>query len=318
MQEDEIFFRALETGNREIMRLVAKADLHNHSGLGCRRKVFEEKYGISLPPAPSRMQGISDMDAYITKCLLPHFSKQEEFEFSVESTLREAIADGVTILETSIDSFFSTYYAEGVSGFSDFVNSMVSKYIDDVLFLPEVGMSRESFSPEREALMMACMETGVFCSIDIYGQELSVAAEKFIPIYRLAENLDMKRKAHAGEFGDAESVRHTCEILRLNAVQHGIAAADNSEVLRFLRDNKIVCHVCPSSNVAFSRCESLSTHPLRRMMDAGVPVTVNTDDIYFFEQNVSDEFLNLFKTGLYSAKELNEIRKRALYDQTEY
>ncbi|MFH0893317.1 MAG: hypothetical protein V2A54_02685 [Bacteroidota bacterium] len=318
MQEDEIFYRALETGNRNAMRIVAKADLHNHAGLGYRRSAFEKKYGIRFPSPPDRLRNIGDMDAYIREHLLPHFSAREDFEFAVESAIEEAISDGVTLIETSTDAFFSSYYPNGVAGLSTFILNTKKKYNKEILFMPELGITREKYSKEYENLILACMETGAFKSIDLYGEELSFDAENFITLYRTAEDLGIKRKAHAGEFGDAKSVRTSCEKLRLNGVQHGIAAATDSDVLRFLRDNKITCHVCPTSNVVLSRTESLHTHPLRSMMDAGVAVTINTDDIFFFEQNVSDEFLNLFKTGLYSASELNEIRKRALYDETKY
>lgn len=52
----------------------------------------------------------------------------------------------------------------------------------------------------------------------------------------------------------------------------------------------------------------LKAHPLRILMDNGVKVTVNTDDVMIFGQKSSDEFINMYKDGLYSAEELNQVR----------
>jgi adenosine deaminase len=66
--------------------------------------------------------------------------------------------------------------------------------------------------------------------------------------------------------------------------------------------------------VLLGRVESLAEHPIRKLYDAGVRVTVNTDDVLVFGHSVSDEFLNLYRAGLFSAAELDEIRQNGLSD----
>jgi adenosine deaminase len=97
-------------------------------------------------------------------------------------------------------------------------------------------------------------------------------------------------------------------------VQHGIAAAESGAVMRFLADHRIRLNICPTSNVMLGRVETLAAHPIRRLYDAGVRVTVNTDDILMFGQSVSDEFLNLYRAGLFNAAELDQIRQNGLRD----
>ena len=70
----------------------------------------------------------------------------------------------------------------------------------------------------------------------------------------------------------------------------------------------------PTSNVLLGRVESLAEHPIRKLCDGGVKVTVNTNDVLVFGQSVSDEFLNLYRAGLFSAAELDEIRQNGLGD----
>ena len=109
-------------------------------------------------------------------------------------------------------------------------------------------------------------------------------------------------------------MQRAVEELELDEVQHGIAAAQSSSVMKFLADNRIRLNICPTSNVLLGRVESLAVHPIRKLYDAGVKVTVNTDDVLVFGQSVSDEFLNLYRAGLFGAAELDELRQNGLSD----
>ena len=115
-------------------------------------------------------------------------------------------------------------------------------------------------------------------------------------------------KAHAGEYCDADFVRRSVEVLDLDEVQHGIAAADSAEVMTWLANRKTVLHVCPTSNVRLTRVASMEVHPLKKLFDNGVSVTINSDDIMIFDSPVSEEYQNLYDAGLFSAAELDEIR----------
>jgi len=106
------------------------------------------------------------------------------------------------------------------------------------------------------------------------------------------------------------------EVLELDEVQHGIAAAQSQRVMNFLADHKIRLNICPTSNVKLSRVDSLKNHPIRKLFDNGVIVTINSDDVLVFGNSVSQEFLDLYTSGLFTAEELNEIRLNGLSDNT--
>jgi adenosine deaminase len=138
--------------------------------------------------------------------------------------------------------------------------------------------------------------------------------ENFVPLYSLAKANGLRLKAHVGEWGDADSVRRAVEVLELDEVQHGIAAADSQSVMRFLADHGIRLNICPTSNLMLGRVETLAAHPIRKLFDAGVRVTVNTDDMAMFGQSVSDELLNLYEAGCLDEKKLDQIREYGLSD----
>jgi len=122
----------------------------------------------------------------------------------------------------------------------------------------------------------------------------------------------MKLKAHVGEFGGAAEIRRTVELLELDEVQHGIAACESVEVMRWLAANRTRLNVCPTSNVMLDAVSHLAAHPVRLLYDNGIPVTINTDDPMIFDQSVSDEYRNLYRAGVFSAAELDEIRRASL------
>ena len=105
--------------------------------------------------------------------------------------------------------------------------------------------------------------------------------------------------------------------LELDEVQLGIAAAGSSAVMRMLADNHIRLNVCPTSNVMLGRVDRLETHPIRKLYDAGVKVTVNTDDVLVFGKGVSEEFLGLHQAKVFNADELDAIRRVGLSDTGE-
>lgn len=151
-----------------------------------------------------------------------------------------------------------------------------------------------------------------FYSIDLYGDELAQPIENFKMIYRKAKKYGLRLKAHIGEWGSAEDVRKGIEILELDEVQHGIAAINSKEVIKYLVDNNIRLNITPTSNVKLGRVKRLSEHPIKELYRCGVNVTINSDDILIFDSDVSKEYLRLYESGALTAEELDHIRTNGL------
>lgn len=82
--------------------------------------------------------------------------------------------------------------------------------------------------------------------------------------------------------------------------------------MSWLSAHHIQLNVCPTSNIMLGVAENYGSHPIRKLYDCGVPVTINTDDLLIFNQSVSQEYMNLYQAGLMTTEELNEIRMRGL------
>jgi adenosine deaminase len=307
----EKFRRSLENNDAVLLRSIPKADRHCHSLLGGKIETAERMLGRKLMRSPERMNGIIDMNSYLG----------DAFSFDltsgiiaalVEATLLTAKEDGVTVLEASLDCSNIRYYDGGASEMTEAIDAVHQRVAPGIKLIPQLGMIREWEIAELETMTAECIDTGYFRSIDLYSREDARAPDEFRGIYANARGHGLRLKAHVGEFGDAEMVRHTVEALDLDEVMHGIGAAESPDVMAFLAERGTVLHVCPTSNIRLGAVERIAEHPIRALFDAGVRVTVNSDDILVFGSTVSEEFLTLYRAGLFDADEMDTIREWGL------
>ena len=311
------FVEALSTDNLIAIKAATKTDVHSHSFLSTRRENVERWLGYPLTKSPLKMRGLEGMHAYIDEALAPHLDHREGFEFIVVSAISDAIQDGVVILEMSFDIRLLKFYSGGLTELRSFIETLVKQYRAQIDLRPELGFAREcAADPKWMKLAHEAIELGLFQSIDLYSHQEACAPEAVKPLYRKARAAGMKLKAHVGEFGGAEEVRRTVEVLDLDEVQHGIGAAESSEVMRWLVENEIQLNVCPTSNVMLDAVRDLASHPIRILFDNGVPVTINTDDLMIFGQSVSEEYRNLYLAEVFSAEELDDIRRASVVGTT--
>jgi adenosine deaminase len=306
------FPESLQNGNLRQVRTFPKSDLHNHCLLGGRRRVVERFYGHKLAAFKPGNGGIHDLNEWIVSEFRPVMQMPGGFEKGVEAAFLQARFDGVTVLEMSIDAGYGRMFRVSPDHIIETLKDCHKRIAPGIDFRPEIGFSRSQ--PLRT--LLSCFEpyaaAGYFRSIDLYDDEFAQPIGNFRELYRFARKEGMKCKAHAGEFGDAWSVREAADLLELDAIQHGIGAAGDIDVMKWLASREVVLNVCPTSNIRLKRVKSLKTHPIRILFDHGVKVTVNTDDVLIFGDGTSEQFLKLYKSGLFSSQELETIRQNGL------
>lgn len=284
-----------------------KIDAHNHLNLGMRYPDYTAWSGSPIPNFPRPMDGLDEMHDVIGKYTRPRCKTPKDVKDLIEMSLSAAVADGVTIVEGSIDIGFMVHFEGDIGAFLKMAEDLVNKFKGKTLLRPELGLGK-TFDKDKIALWAPeLMKSGIFTSIDLYGPEIEDGIEDFVSIFKLAEKLGLKKRAHVGEFSDARSVRRFVEYFDLDEVQHGIGAAQDDKVLRFLADRKVRCNVCPQSNVMLGSVKTLKDHPIKRMLDAGVPVTVGTDDLLFFDRSVSEQIFDLVSQNIITEADADKI-----------
>ncbi|HNQ97699.1 MAG TPA: adenosine deaminase [Treponemataceae bacterium] len=271
--------------------------------LGMRYSSYLLWSGLPIPDFPRKMNGLDDMHDIITKYTRPRCKTGDDVISLIDMSIRDAIADGVTVLEGSIDIGFVVHFKKDLDKFLEMVSDFTEKYRDKIDIRPELGMGKTFDKSKIAKWAPILLDSKIFRSIDLYGPEVEDGIEEFKSIFAQAERLGLKKRAHVGEFSDATSVRRFVEYFDLHEVQHGIGAASDESVLRFLADRKIRCNVCPQSNVILGAVPSLKAHPVKKMLNAGVPVTIGTDDLLFFGSTVAEQIFDLLSNDVITEAE---------------
>jgi adenosine deaminase len=308
------FQDALKTGDLNALRAIPKSDLHNHAVAGGHRGLVSEWAGRDIAPLDRPLASMAEMDAWIAGQLGSVFKGPKGRLMAFEATLVQAKYDGVTRLEIGEDVWASTLFDHDAAKLTRELVAIHERVAPDIEWLPQLGLSRHCPIRALTRWLAPFLELGTYLTIDLYGDEFAQPIERFRPLYRMAKDSGLRLKAHVGEWGSADDVWRAVEELELDEVQHGIAAAGSPAVMRMLANNRIPLNVCPTSNVMLGRVDRLETHPIRKLYDAGVKVTVNTDDVLVFGNGVSEEFLSLYQAKTFNADELDAIRLAGLSD----
>jgi len=126
--------------------------------------------------------------------------------------------------------------------------------------------------------------------IGIGGDERRAAPEQFREVYEHAAKHGLRLTVHAGETVGPESIWGALRELKPDRVGHGLHAVDDPELVHHLAEKQIPVEVCMTSNVLTGCCASLEQHPVRKLFDAGVLVTLNTDDPDMFHTTLLREY----------------------------
>ncbi len=127
-------------------------------------------------------------------------------------------------------------------------------------------------------------------SFGLGGPEIGVPRPQFAPHFEQAIAAGLRSVPHAGESTGPETIWDAIRHLRAERIGHGIAAAEDPELLAYLAEHRIALEVCPTSNVRTRSTPSLDEHPLPALVAAGVPVTINSDDPPMFETTLNREY----------------------------
>ena len=117
---------------------------------------------------------------------------------------------------------------------------------------------------------------------------------------------------HAGETMGPESIWGALNDLHAVRIGHGVRCLEDMSLVKELRDRQIPLEVCPTSNVCLKVVRNMESHPLPKLLKAGLFVTINSDDPPMFNTNLTNEYMQIAKTFGYSQPELKQFVFNAL------
>lgn len=147
-----------------------------------------------------------------------------------------------------------------------------------------------------------------FIALDLADNEDGFQPKQFAPVFQKAKKAGLHITVHSGEAPTKESpqwVKDSIEILGAERIGHGIQIIQNSEILNYVRDQKIPLEVCPISNWLTQAFPNHQSHPIRQLMNAGILTTINSDDPGIFNIELSDDYEVLQKYHQFDLADFN-------------
>lgn len=133
-----------------------------------------------------------------------------------------------------------------------------------------------------------------FIGVGLDSSELGFPPENFARVFARCRELGLRLVAHAGEEGPPEYIRTAVELLKVERIDHGIRCLEDSLLTAQLVKAQIPLTVCPLSNIKLRVFDRLEDHNLLQLMDAGLVVTINSDDPAYFGGYLNDNFVATF------------------------
>ncbi|MFF9863949.1 adenosine deaminase [Streptomyces sp. NPDC013953] len=163
----------------------------------------------------------------------------------------------------------------------------------------------------RETLEAAKPYLNRITGVGLDSAEVGHPPSKFAEVYEAAAALGLRRVAHAGEEGPPAYIREALDVLGVERIDHGLRAVEDPELVARLVRDRVPLTLCPLSNVRLRAIDLLEDHPLRSMLEAGLLVTVNSDDPAYFGGYVGDTFHAVHEALGLAPEQLRELARNS-------
>jgi aminodeoxyfutalosine deaminase len=155
-------------------------------------------------------------------------------------------------------------------------------------------------------IALAARDQGVV-ALGLGGSERGFPAHWFRETFQRARQAGLARVPHAGEIDGPDSIRSAIEFLQADRIGHGVRCIEDTDLMEILRRKQIPLEICPTSNVRLGVYADYADHPLRQLWDAGLVITVNSDDPPLFGTDLTHEYQILVEYYQFTADELTRI-----------
>jgi len=276
------------------IRRTPKAELHVHiEGTLEPELIFRlaQRNQVSLPyPSVEALRAAyaftdlqSFLDIYYAGASV--LLTEEDFFDMTMDYVKRAVADNVRHAEIFFDPQTHTVRGVPIGVVIDGIADALAQARTEYDFSSSLILCFLRHLPEEDAF--ATLEAALpyrdrFIGVGLDSSERGNPPEKFARVFARARELGLHLVAHAGEEGPAQYVTDALDILRVERIDHGVRSIDDAALIERLARERVALTVCPLSNQKLKVHPDLSQHPLKRMLDAGVMVTLHSDDPAYF------------------------------------
>jgi adenosine deaminase len=274
---------------------LPKAHLHLHLEAAMRPSTLHEladEHGITVP----ELTGFSTFADFIAvyEAATESLRRPDDLRRLLREVAEDGAADGAAWVELQV--YPPLWF--GRFGSDEDALDLTLEAAREATAVTGVGLglvvAADRTHDPAEAVRMARIavarrDAGV-TTFGLANDETGNPPEPFAEAFRIAREGGLVSAPHAGELGGPESVRAAIDVLRADRLGHGVRAVEDPGLVARLADEGIVCDVCPTSNIVLGLYPSIEEHPVGQLLEAGVPITLNTDDPLLFGAGLLDEY----------------------------
>ena len=292
----------------ELLSELPKVDLHRHLEGSLRLRSLMEiarQEGLDLPQEESLLREQVQIGSAEPKTLPNFLSKfrllrsiyrsPEIIQRVIHEAIEDAAIDNIEYLElrftpAALSQAKDFPLDEVVGWVVDFANEAARQFEIRVGLIASVNRHEPVKLAEAVAQISADNAGAGILGLDLAGNEVDFPADPFTSIFRSSEEAGLETTVHAGEWSGAESVKHALITMGASRIGHGVRVVEDPEVVAIARDRRAAFEVCLTSNLHSGVISGMEKHPLTEMINAGLVVTLNTDDPGISNIRLSDEY----------------------------
>jgi len=289
----------------DVFRAYPKVDLHRHLEGTMRLNTMLEvarAHSITIPASLSGLVQVQDQDPQTFQNFLGKFNTLRLFYRSpdvIHRITREAVEDAAKDNVRYLELRFTPVALSRAERFPihdvmDWVvvsaREAAKKWKVKVGLIASVNRHESPELAEQVAWLAAGHFKDSIVGLDLAGNEAEFPSQPFYGIFKEAKQSGLRITVHAGEWGPAKNVREAIEELGAERVGHGVRVLEDSYTVALAREHGTVFEVCITSNYQSGVIPTQTKHPLPRMLDAGLNVTIDTDDPSVSRITLSHEY----------------------------
>ncbi len=301
-----------------------KVELHTHLE-GCAPPAFikglaaEKNIDISKIFTEQGGYAFRDFDHFLQvyEAACTTLQSPEDFRRLTMAVLEETASHGVVYMETFVSPDFCgggdlTAWREYLAAIEDAANEAEATL---GITMRGIVTGIRHFGPEACKPAAKCaVETygGFITGYGMAGGEMVGRPGDYSYSFDMAREAGLPLTCHAGEWGGPDMVADTIRDLGVSRIGHGISAARDPALVDEIAEKEIVLEVCPGSNVVLNAVDGWGTHPIAKLREARVKVTVSTDDPPFFHTTMTAEYDMLNRTFGWDEDDFKALNDTAL------
>ena len=289
--------------SRSFIRAMPKAELHIHLEGALEPELalaFAERNRMTLRFSSAKelreSYQFTDLQSFLDiyyECTASLVTEQDFYDLTV-SYLRHAAAEGVRHAEVFFDPQSHTSrgvkFATVITGIDRALKFGRLQYgiTSNVIMCFLRHLSAEEAA---QTLELALPFRDQIVGVGLDSSELNNPPMKFAQVFARARAAGFRRVAHAGEEGPPGYIWQALDLLGAERIDHGIRAVEDTTLMQRLAKEQVALTVCPLSNVRLRVFPSINQHNLKSLLDAGLLVTVNSDDPAYFGGYIGDNYI---------------------------